>query len=234
MFDDDGDDVSVWYEWGDGTESAGDDENDYKGTHVYSVTGNVTLTAYADDNTGEPGHNVSTTTTVTVSFNRRPETKSLTVSPASGPYYVGSTLTFNVTVSDREGDEVTVKMNFGDGSAVLMTTVTPSSAGANVTVTFTHTYDAAETYYIVAWAEDGYDHPSPEWLSLPRTVTISEEPRGDADTSWVLIAGIGLLILVVVVVVAMLLKKRKGGKVDGGAGESSGDMEGMAAPPPPE
>ena len=229
VFDADGDEVSVWYEWGDDTESAGDAEADYIGTHEYSVTGNVTLTAYADDNTGEAGHNVSTTATVTVSANRRPETKLMTVSPG-GPYYVGSTLTFNVTVSDREGDEVTIKVDFGDGSAILTTTATPSSAGANVTVEFTHTYDAAETYYVVAWAEDEYDHPDPDWLSLDRTVTIEEEPDEGGDINWVLYAGIGLLILVVIVVVAMLLKKRKGKKADGGAGESSGGMEGMAPP----
>ncbi len=90
VFDADGDEVSVWYEWGDDTESAGDAEADYVGTHEYSVTGNVTLTAYADDNTGEPGHNVSTTATVTVSANRRPETKLLTVSPEAAPTMWGA------------------------------------------------------------------------------------------------------------------------------------------------
>ena len=70
----------------------------------------------------------------------------------------------------------------------------------------------------------------PDWLSLDRTVTIEEEPDEGGDINWVLYAGIGLLILVVIVVVAMLLKKRKGKKADGGAGESSGGMEGMAPP----
>ena len=50
VFDEDGDEVSVWYDWGDDTElSAGDPEAAYEGTHVYAVTGNVTLTAYADE-----------------------------------------------------------------------------------------------------------------------------------------------------------------------------------------
>ncbi|MGD9962707.1 MAG: hypothetical protein AB7S97_02240, partial [Thermoplasmata archaeon] len=131
--------------------------------------------------------------------------------------------------SDREGDEVTIKVDFGDGSAVVSTIQTPTGPGAKVTVTFTHSYDAAETYYVVAWAEDDYDHPYPNWLSIQRTVVIEEVQDTEPKTNWILIAGIGLLVLVVIVVVAMLLKKRKG-KADGGAGENSGGMEGMAPP----
>ncbi len=227
--DADDDDVTVWYEWGDETNmTEGDPENDYSAAHVYSMTGNVTLTAYADDNTGLDDHNVSETVTVTISSNRKPEIKGFLVSP-SGDYYTGDTLTFNVTVSDLEGDDVTIKIDFGDDSAVQSKTETLSGPGANVTVSFTHVYDDAETYTVFVWAEDQYDHPVPEWNSNEREVEINQlaEPKGEIN--WMLIAGIGILILAVVVVAVMLMKKRKG-KPEGDTGEGSSGMEGMAPP----
>jgi hypothetical protein len=236
VFDADGDEVTVWYDWGDDTTlSAGDTEADYEGTHVYVVTGNVTLTAYVNDNTGDATHNVSATTTVTISSNRRPTVNVLTVSPASGPYYVGDTLMFNITVSDLEGDVVTIKVDFGDDSAIQSQTESLSEAGANVTVTFTHSYESAETYTVFVWVEDEFDHPDPEWISRDIDVAISDIPETDGGINWLLIGGIGVLVLVVIVVAAMLMKKRKG-KAAGDAGENSGGMEGMAPPedvPPP-
>ena len=227
--DADDDDVTVWYEWGDETDmTEGDSESDYSATHVYSMTGNLTLTVYADDNTGLDDHNVSETATVTVSSNRKPEIKGFLVSP-SGDHYTGDTLTFNVTVSDLEGDDVTIKIDFGDDTAVQSKAEELSGPGANVTVTFTHSYEDAETYTVLVWVEDEYDHPIPEWNSNERDVVINQLAEPKAEINWMLIAGIGILILAVVVVAVMLMKKRKG-KAEGGAGEGSGGMEGMAPP----
>ena len=179
---------------------------------------------------------MSTTTTVTIGSNRKPVVDTLTVSPAAGPYYVGNTLTFNVTVSDLEGDEVTIKVDFGDDSAIQSETEILSGAGANVTVTFTHSYEAAETYTVVVWVEDEYDHPDPEWMSKDIDVVISAEPGTASDTNWILYVGIGVVALIAIVIVAMMLMKKRKGKAADGAGDSAGGMEGMAPPedvPPP-
>jgi hypothetical protein len=232
LSDEDGDVLSVWYDWGDDTPmSEGDPADLYRANHSYSALGAFTLTVYADDNTGIDGHNVSATASVTVSEgNLKPTIVSRTKSPDQTAYKIGTEIFFNVTVRDAEGDVITVKIDFGDGSAVESRTLTPTAPGQNLSTSFNHTFDEAGEFTVKIWAEDDYDH-STAWASGTWTVEVEEEAGGGLSLG--MIAAIGLLVIIVLAAVAMLLKKR-GGK---GAGEEAGGgMEGMAPPdsPPPE
>jgi len=115
--DPDGDLVSVWYDWGDGTPmTAGDPVADYTSSHTYVEQGAYTLSAYAED--GE-GNNASDSASVSVSDgNLRPTVISFGVVDSQDYYAPGETLLLAATVDDAEGDLVHVTIDFGDGSIV--------------------------------------------------------------------------------------------------------------------
>ena len=221
--DPDGDELTVWYDWGDGTPmTMGDPEDYYSATHVYGDIGSFDITVYADDGMG---HNVSVTAPVQVSeTNFKPVLDSISKSPSKDLYDVGEELTFTVRVKDVEGDNVTVRIVFGDGESdqVVVDTL-PGSVAA--TVNFTHTFDEVGDYTVVASVTDGEDHSDMTPSSRSTTVDVVSPP---AETNWVLIGGILLLIVVVIVVVLLLMKRKKGAAPAEAAG-----MEGMAAPDEP-
>lgn len=232
VYDEDAaDELSVWYDWGDGTAvTEGDPAANYNGTHVYSEIGMLYLTAYVDDNSGLEGHNVSVNTVVEVNYNRRPDTKSLTMSPETGPYYTGDTITFTVVVSDDEGDDLTIVIDFGDGSDLESATRLDPGEKVNLSLEFTHVFESADTCTVKVWTEDEFDHPVADWIALDIEIEIVEEEVPPTETNWALIAGIIALVVVVVVAVAALLMKKRKGKSEGDAGENAGGMEGMAPP----
>ncbi|MGB2581694.1 MAG: PKD domain-containing protein, partial [Thermoplasmata archaeon] len=228
LYDEDGDELSVWYDWGDGTPmTEGDPADLFRANHSYNATEPFTLKVYADDNTGLVGHNVSATATVTVSEgNLKPTIVTKSKSPDQTAYSVGEEILFNITVRDTEGDEITVKIDFGDGSAVESRILTPTAPGQNLSTSFNHTYESEGEFTVTIWAEDEYDH-SAAWASGTWTVEVEDEGGGGLNIA--LIAGIGLLAIIAIIVAAMLLKKR-GGKTEG---DEAGGMEGGAPPEEP-
>jgi hypothetical protein len=228
LYDEDGDELSVWYDWGDGAPmTEGDPADLFRANHTYNETGAFKLTVYADDNTGLDGHNVSENATVTVSEgNLKPTIVTKSKSPDQTVYGTDEKILFNVTVRDTEGDEITVRIDFGDGSAVESRILTPTAPGQNMSTSFNHTFGSEGEFTVRVWAEDEYDH-STAWAS--GTWTIEVEDEGGGGLSLVLIAGIGLLAIIALIVAVMLLKKR-GGKAEG---EETGGMEGMAPPEEP-
>jgi ABC-type transport system substrate-binding protein len=225
--DPDGDTVTVWFDWGDSSPmSMGDADNFYTGTHVYSILGEVTLTAWADDGMG---NNASDTMTVTITQNLQ-ATVNMVRSPVATEYLVGAVITFNVTISDTEGDNVTVRIVFGDGASNV--TVVDTTKGVSTTLTFTHEYDEAGAYTVVASAADDQDHFNPAPATKSVTFTVVEE---QAESNWALIAGIGLVIVIALLAILMLMKRKKKGVESPGA-EGMEGMEGMRPPEenPPE
>lgn len=224
------DEITVWFEWGDGSPmSMGDPDDGYSATHTYSATGAFTLTVYADD--GEPEHNVSKTSTVNVDErNRQAVVERITLSPDKEEYSVDETISFSVTVADLEGDNVTVRIEFGDGESDEA--VVDLVAKVDTNVTFEHAYSSGDKEYVVnATADDGLEHAN---ATLPKesvTVVVSE-----TAFPWALAIGAAVAILAAVVVAAMLMKRKKKGATDMPS-EDVGGMEGMAPPdepmPPP-
>ncbi len=233
VIDVDGDELTAWYDWGDETEvTEGDAENDFTATHVYHATGEFILTISVDDNTGIGGHNESKTAKVLVDKNLRPKVVATALEPAKTSYAIGETVTFTITVNDTEGDPMVVKIVFGDSDEVFEANAIPSGPKANVIVNFTHAYTSAGDYDLQVWAEDDKDHPDPEWLITPISITIDAPPPEDDESNILFYVGLALLAIIIVAVVAMLMKKRKGGAEK--MGEESGGMEGMQPPVEPE
>ncbi len=226
--DADGDTVTVWYDWGDDTPMTMGDVDDYSASHVYMDIGTFTVTLYADDGMG---HNETATVSVQVSeTNFKPTLDDLTKSPAADNYGIDEVITFTVKVKDVEGDNVTVVIDFGDDTTDEV--VVDTEAGSVVaTVNFTHSYEAAGDYEVVASVTDGEDHSDMTPSSRDLEVSVVSPP---GETNWILIAGIGLLLVAIIVVAILLMKrKKKGAELAGMEG-----MEGMAAPseqgPPPQ
>jgi ABC-type transport system substrate-binding protein len=228
--DADGDELSVWYDWGDETAmTPGDQASGYAATHIYKDVGTFELTLYVDDGNF---HNATMNATVSVSeANYKPvirDAEPITLEPVQTMYATGQSISFVVTVSDFEGDNVTVVIEFGDGTTDEETVdlVAKTDQG----VTFTHAYDAGGDYTVNATVDDGMDHSNLTLVKKSKDLTVASEH----GISLVFVAGIAILLLVAVVVAAMLLMKRKKGK---GTPEALHGMEGMAPaeePPPPQ
>jgi len=235
LSDADGDDLTVWYDWGDGSPmTEGDPDNEYAASHVYRAAESFTLIAYADD--GIAGHNVSETATVIVDKNLKPSIVKVTRSPTENTT-IGVEITFTVIVKDPEGDPMVVKIIFGDTQTVTEESVT-ASPGVNATVTLTHTYTTDGEYTVRILVEDGKDHVNMVWAERTIILTIDPIPVDDdgGGLSIYYIVGGALLAIIVIAALATMMKKRKGKEAEPtdvvGAG---GGMEGMQPPedPPP-
>ncbi|MDH3365664.1 MAG: ABC transporter substrate-binding protein [Thermoplasmata archaeon] len=227
IYDPDGDPLSVWYNWGDDTPmTKGDPDSGFAAAHTYNQTGEFVLTVYADDGRE---NNISETADVSVQdANRKPTIVGLIEksAPAGEAYAVGEMIHFNVTIADKEGDNVTVTMTFGDGSDPQEVKI-DLAPQTNTTVTFSHAYDAGSVtpYEVVVVVKDDKDHSDMTWSSLSTVVTVTKDKN---DISIMLLLGIGLGLVLAVAAVALLLRRKKG-KGESSAG-SMDEMEGMAPP----
>ena len=219
----DGDVLTLWYDWGDDSPiSMGDPENMFAASHTYNRTGDFELTAFVDDG---KGNTVNASAAVNVQdANRKPSFVGLPEksSPLGDQYVPGEAIHFNVTVYDKEGDNITVSIDFGDDSD-LGTFQYDATAGVNRTVEFIHAYDEAGEYSVVVTVKDDQDHSDMNWTSVTTQVTVEEDAAD--GTNIALMLGIAALV-VAALIAAMILMKRKGKeKTPGGMG----DMEGMGS-----
>jgi ABC-type transport system substrate-binding protein len=219
------DEVTVWFDWGDGTPmSMGDPDDGYAAAHTYNETGSFTLTIYADD--GEPEHNVSRTATVTVKErNTQATIERIAVEPDKDEYSTGEMLTFIVTVADLEGDNVTVRIEYGDGEDDEM--IVKLVAKTDMNLTFEHAYDSSGSKVVNATVDDGFTHEDTELPVETITIEISK-----SSFPWALAIGGILGALIIIAAVAMLMKRKKKGPSD--VPSDAGGMEGMAMAPPEE
>jgi peptide/nickel transport system substrate-binding protein len=216
--DNDSDPLQVWYDWGDGTPmtQGGSAASSYAAGHIYSSLGNKTLTVYVDDGTGLPGHNVSVNAIVKVfEANLKPEVVGvIEKTPSKTSYLPNETITFTIVVRDFEGDNMTLTVEFGDGTKQVVTVLgfPTTPANSNITQNVTHAYAAARTgpYLVNATIKDGMDHSDMSW-SVGRTsvqVTAPTPPPPPRGFPLALVAG-GIAIAAVIAVGAILLLKRK-------------------------
>ncbi|MCJ7607965.1 MAG: PKD domain-containing protein, partial [Thermoplasmata archaeon] len=232
----DGDDVTVWYDWGDETpKTMGDPDNNYAATHVYSAIGTFTMNASVNDGTGMAGHNVSNTAPVGVSeANLKPKFTTVVKEPSKNEYAPDEMIYINITVRDPEGDAITVTVDFGDGSDVVSRELDAAGPNVNVTESFEHAYAEAGGYSITIVIEDEYDHSVMPWNTKTLEVDVASATN---DGNILLYAGVGLLLVIVIVAALTLMKRKKKGAAPDTDGMSG--MEGMtpdapSTPPPPE
>lgn len=228
--DNDTDPLTVWYEWGDGESSASMGPPIYAGIHVYLSMGTKTVTVWADDGTGLPGHNVSKTVSVAMNENLRPSiVGEMTRSPQKDVYRPGEVISLNITVKDYEGDEVNVTVDWGDGTN---TTFGPARPPANTpyVVTLSHSYDEGrlQPYVVTVTVDDGMMpyHSIKQWESATMSIKVEEEKA----TSYVLWAAAAVIAAIVVALVLFLLLRRK---KEGEKPREIGGMEGMKPPEEP-
>ena len=203
------DPLSVWYDWGDGTPmTAGDPLNSYSATHTYSVVGQRVLTVYADDG---QGHNVSATATVDISeANLKPQVVSISKSPAKSSYAVDEEITFAITVSDYEGDTITLAVDFGDGTTPHSESVTLTPQ-VNKVVNVTHSYSEGNStaYTVTVSATDGKVHSDPSPAQRTTTVLVEVQGGGGGGISSAVYAAIAIIAIAIVALLAFMLMKRK-------------------------
>ena len=230
--DADGDVVTVWYDWGDGNESAGMGPPTYSGEHAYEIGGNATVTVYADDGTGLAGHNVSATMNVTINENLKPQFwPPILVTPDKDLYDRGETVMFTICVRDYEGDTINITIDFDDGTdpVIIADIATEPKIWLNKTVNYTFEEGRDAPYLVTVTVDDGMIQYRSSKTPELQTVSISVEPPESSNLMLYVVIGV-VAAIVVLLVVWMLMRKKKSGEQP----QEKGGMEGMAPPPPPK
>ncbi len=159
-FDPDGDEMSIWWDFGDGSDMA----EGASVMHSYDAVGEYVYRVYVNDS---HGHNETTAAIVNVldpSTNLPPEIIAL----EDRTELVHAQITFNVTASDPNDDVLTYTWDFGDDSAL------------KVGETVQHTYTSTGNFTFVVHVGDGEFN---ETSSATITVNASEPPVADAGVN---------------------------------------------------
>lgn len=155
--DPDGDAVTVLWSFGDGTSSA----LLTPGSHTYAMAGTYTVRLVATDSKGLVDPNPPTRTiTVQGATVNQPPTGTITAPAGNVTITAGQSVPFAGTVSDPNGDPVTVLWVFGDGGT--STLLTPGN----------HLFATAGTYTVRMTATDALGLADPN----PPTRTITVQP----------------------------------------------------------
>ncbi|MBU1159328.1 MAG: hypothetical protein KKE24_08320 [Candidatus Thermoplasmatota archaeon] len=176
-----GTDVLVWYDWGDGFPlTMGDPLSDFSASHVYLSVRSFELMAFIDD---AEGNNVSASATVSVDeSNMKPQVLSIEHTPASAYYEPDSTVWFNVTASDAEGDEMILSVDFADGTSIEAFSV-DVDPGISARIGFSHVFSIAsdEPYVVEVTVSDASEHYDDDWDSATTPVLINSAPEAQLE-----------------------------------------------------
>lgn len=144
----------------------------------------------------------------------------------------GQNIWFNFTVSDPEGDTLTVTWNFGDGSAQAQDTVTDTQTAK--ALSRSHPYQADGTYTVRVTITDNQVGIGEHTVVLQATVQIETitPPPPPVGANPLVELGLPILVLAVglIAVTAIVLRRRKAKKEEEGLREETGQPP---APPPP-
>ena len=165
------DSMRFTWDWGDGEISVTDVPT---ASHSYSNRGTFTLTVWADDLTGLPGHNVSDSGNVYVfnpSANKKPSISVFTVDDTTP--YTGQTVTFSASASDGDGDALTFTIAFGD-TTYYVESFGPTAEGETVSLTAEKSYGSAGAPTAYLYVSDGIDNVTSS--SILMTVELNFAP----------------------------------------------------------
>ncbi len=164
--DPDGDSVSLRFAWGDGDTSLWSNFVASGGQitmeHAYTAGGTYSIRVQARDTQGaesswSPSKNV---TVLTLNYPPRPTLSGIDTG------YVDTNYMFQCTVIDPEGDQVSVRIAWGDGDTTAWTDFQPSGT----TFSFNHTFSSSGNFMISAQARDDRGGIS-SWIA-PKIVVI--------------------------------------------------------------
>ena len=160
-FDPDGDDLSMWWDFGDGSEMV----NGATVVHSYNVAGEYVYRVYVDDG---HYHNVTSAAIITV-FDEGTNLKPEIVALENMTGLVNAELTFNVTATDPNGDDLNYTWDFGDGSNLVVGNAVQ------------HAYSELGEYTFTVYVDDGRgENVSGSALA---NITPSEPPVADAGVN---------------------------------------------------
>jgi uncharacterized repeat protein (TIGR01451 family) len=132
------------------------------------MTGFVTVTA-AEAN--QPTFSLSVGSALTVTEGDSLSAAPLTMSPVEGAQFSGAVATFNDTLNTPPGD-FTATINWGDGSAPTVGTV--SGSGGTLSVSGAHTYAEEGTFTVTATLSD--DAPGTATATATSTANVADAP----------------------------------------------------------
>ncbi len=206
--------------------------------HTYAQPGNYTITVRVK-NAEWP---VCSSTTATIvragSVDLPPQIASFAPNVLSAK--ANTTVWFNLSVSDPEGDPLFATWNFGDGSAAV-TSYTATGTQAGVVLSKTHVYTTAGTYTANVTITDNKTAPGLNHSPyVTATVTITAAGGGGGGggggptVNPLIDYGIPILIVVVIVVavVAVLMRRRSQAKKEEEQ-VSEQPPQNPPSPPPP-
>ena len=159
------------WDWGDGSISVTAVPTE---SHSYSNRGTFTLTVWADDLTGLPGHNTSDSGTVYVynpSANKKPT--DLLLSVDDNTPYTGQVVTFSASASDPDGDPLKFTIAFGDGT-YYVESFGGTAEGEVVSLIAEKSYATAGSPTAFLYVSDGIDNVTSNSVVL--TVTLNFAP----------------------------------------------------------
>ncbi len=228
--------VNYTFNFGDGTPWV--NTTTVPAQHTYAQPGNYTITVKVK-NAEWPACSSTTATIVKAgSVDLPPQIASFAPNVLSAP--ANSTVWFNLSVSDPEGDSLFATWHFGDGSAAV-TSYSATGTQAGVIMSKTHVFSTPGTYTANVTITDNKTAPglnhSP-YVTATVTVTAASGGGGGggggAPVNPLIDYGIPILIVVVIVVavVAVLMRRRSQAKKEEEQ-VSEQPPQNPPSPPPP-
>ncbi len=204
-------------------------------THTYALVGNYTITVRVT-NSEFPACGSTTATIVKAgSLNLPPQI--LGFAPNELTTYPNTTLWFNMSAKDYEGDPLYVTWNFGDGATA--TSYAAAGTQAGIALSETHMYTAVGTYKATITVTDNKTAPglnhSPQANVTVNVITPSSTPGGGTTPQTNPLINYGIPILIVAVIVAAVAvvlwrRRKRTAKEEAETGEPP--QENPPTPPP--
>ncbi|MGB2581699.1 MAG: PKD domain-containing protein [Thermoplasmata archaeon] len=174
--------LEFWFDWSDDSPmDPGNVDDGYSASHVYEEPGQYTLSVTMED---EYSNSIGRTAEVGVDdANYRPTIHSLEVDPAGDYYEPGSVVRFDVSVSDVEGDSVTVSVELPALGVVLCETdATDPGLTALFSLEYTCPLGSETAYEIVATVTDDAEHYLlDDWSSATAALLVNTPPIALVD-----------------------------------------------------
>ena len=183
--DPDGDNVAIRFDWGDGNISSWSSYvssgQSVSMSHIWTSVGTYYVKAQAKDMNGVTSGWSSAHKIVITGANNSPNAPVV-----SGPdsAQVNESVTFTASATDPDGDNVAIRFDWGDGN----TSNWSSYVSSGQSVSMSHTYTTAGTYYVKAQAKDVNGAVS-GWSSAHEIVIYSGQigwtkTYGGSDDDW--------------------------------------------------
>ena len=169
--------LEFWFDWGDDSPmDPGNAGDGYSASHIHEDPGQYTLSVTMED---EYSNSIGRTADVDVdAANYRPTIHSFELNPSEGHYEPGSVVRFEVSVSDVEGDSVSVSVELPALGVLLgETDATDPGLTTLFSLEYTCPLGSETAYEVVATATDDAEHYLlDDWSSATAALLVNTPP----------------------------------------------------------